>query len=82
MQRNHRWRQQFAAKFDQLGQRLGSGRVVGMHAMFTAIPFTTWTSEISTMREIDGEQQGAQSGDLGAKPCSPIQPNETSGTQI
>lgn len=68
MQRNHSWRQQFAAKFDQLGRRLGSGPVVGMHGMFTALPFTTSTSEISTMRQSDGDQQGAQSGDPGAKP--------------
>ena len=73
MQRNHRWRQQFAERCDQLGNRLGSGPVVGMHATFTAIPFTTSTSEVSATSDSD---------DLGAKPCSPTQPHETSGTQI
>jgi hypothetical protein len=48
MRRNQRWRQQFAAKFDQLGQRLGGGSVVGMHGAFVALPFTTPASQAST----------------------------------
>lgn len=45
MRRNRGWRQQFAAKFDQLGRRLGGGPVVGMHGAFIALPFTTPTSK-------------------------------------
>lgn len=48
MLRSHRWRQKFAAKFDQLGRRLGSGPAVGVHGPFVALPFTAHTGEITS----------------------------------
>jgi hypothetical protein len=47
MPRSHRWRQVLAAKFDQLGRRLGGGPVVGPHGAFVALPHTELLEPIS-----------------------------------